>query len=41
VIDEPTRRLDEGALPALVPRVFAGLAGQQIQGLTSSLTILD
>ncbi|MDX6708815.1 MAG: hypothetical protein QOI48_4661, partial [Solirubrobacteraceae bacterium] len=25
VIDEPTRRLDEGALRALVPRVLAGL----------------
>ena len=25
MIDEPTRRLDEGALRALVPRVFAGL----------------
>ncbi len=25
MIDEPTRRLDEGALRALVPRVLAGL----------------
>jgi predicted RNA polymerase sigma factor len=25
VIDEPTRRLDEGALRALVPRLLAGL----------------
>jgi RNA polymerase sigma factor (sigma-70 family) len=28
VIDEPTRRLDEGALRALVPRVLAGLVRQ-------------
>ena len=28
VIDEPTRRLDESALRALVPRVLAGLVGR-------------